>query len=232
MILVIHGDDTHAVSTSSQMLLTKEKDITRIDLKRDSVDTLTQALLTDGLFEAKKTIVITNLTAVRGKALEKLIQHVMSYKDNTNVTVYIVDYTIYTPSVLKHFVGVKVELYKLPKYFFTFLDNLSPKKAKTQQELLHKLFLQNSPEQLFYSMVNRVRLLLILKSSVPSESTEVRRMSDWQLSKIKQQAHAWDTMKLVSFYKKLYDIEVRMKTSGLPLSLSSHLDILIGSELI
>jgi len=231
MVILIHGDDTQAVVTSSDRVVHGYPIIIRIDLKRDGADELIRSLGTNALFADKKAVVVSGITSLKGKTAHKVYQEIMNYNSQKETLVCIVEQSVLSTSILKSFSEAKIEVYKLPKYFFTFLDNLIPKKGKSERELFHKLLAQNAPEQLFYALVNRIRLLLLVSSVYGMESEEVRRMSDWQLQKIKQQTTYWDKSKLINFYKKLYDIEVGMKTSKLPLGLASHLDILISTEL-
>ena len=60
---------------------------------------------------------------------------------------------------------------------------------------------------------------------------EVGRFAPWQLGKLKQQARMWTEGELLSFYKKIFEIEVKMKSGGLPTSLEKYLDIVIRTEL-
>ena len=56
-------------------------------------------------------------------------------------------------------------------------------------------------------------------------------MNSWQRNKLESQARMWSNESLKSFYAKLYETEMGIKTGALPTNLGKHIDILLLSEL-
>lgn len=225
MIYLIHGEDTAAARKRLDALLAK-KTATRIDGKK--IDLSNFELLTNSsdMFADKKTIVIENFPL--DKSLTNLLKIVHLKKD--------IDVVLYKEEdvdkrLLEKIKADSVYSFPFPKYFYQFLDGLAPKKGKILYELLSKMSDSYTAEQVLYSMIKRIRLLLALTVDGKEEIKEVASLASWQEGKIRTQAKFWTQDKLIEFYKKLYGIETGLKTSGLALPLKNHLDMLLLTEL-
>lgn len=225
MLYLIHGEDSASARKRLDEVLVK-RTATRIDGRK--LDFSNFELLTNSsdMFSDKKTIVIENFPL--DKSLANLLKVIHSKKD-VDVILYKEDDV--DKRTLEKVKADSVYSFPFPKYFYQFLDGLAPKKGKALQETLSKMSDSYTAEQVFYSMVKRVRLLLALTSKGGEEIKEVSSLAPWQEGKIRSQARFWTQDKIISFYKRLYEIETGLKTSGLTMSLKNHLDILLLTEL-
>jgi len=229
MITIIFGDDTK-MSREKLNVVTKEaKNITKLYGKSFNIGDLESALISNDLFVDEKTVLLDSFKIGQiNKEIISLLQQAKGQK-LTHIVVWI-DGDL-TPKALDKIPNDFSYNYKLPKLYFLFLDSLQPKNGIKLTEILEKLKAQYTPEQIFYSAVKRVRELVLIRTQEYSSLEGFKRMQPWQISKLKQQSFAWDTEQLNKFYIKLSEIEVDMKSSGLTLPLSKHLDILLLSDL-
>ncbi len=225
MLYLIHGEDTVAARRRLDEVLAK-KTATRIDGRK--LDLANFELLTNSsdMFSDKKIIVIENFPT--DKSLTNLLKIIHTKKD--------IDVVLYKEEgvdkrMLEKIKADAVYSFPFPKYFYQFLDGLAPKKGKVLHELLSKMSDSYTAEQVLYSMIKRVRLLLALTVDSGEDMKEVASLASWQEGKIRSQARFWTQDKIISFYKKLYEIETGLKTSGLAMPLKNHLDILLLTEL-
>lgn len=225
MIYLLHGDDT-SLSRKRLNEICEGFELTHIDGVKLDVPTIEINLTSNSLFQTKKAIVVENLFS-KNKNKKKLIEYVNNFKVNDLLIFWENKKVIRTS--FQSLKNAKVEEFSLPQVYFEFLDSFTPQKIQNVYQLYHLLLLSTEATQVFYSLVKRLRALLIIQSG--GRSLEIERLSPWQLSKLQNQARMWPKEKLVNFYKKLQDAEIKLKSGGLPVSLSKHLDILILSDL-
>ena len=73
------------------------------------------------------------------------------------------------------------------------------------------------------------RLLLAVSEENSKDSIdEITRLAPWQKSKLEKQARLFQVDKLLSIYKKLYQIDLAQKTGNLPFSLTASIDFLLA----
>lgn len=226
MKYLLHGDDI----TSSRKFLTDTIDSfqsTVLDGKSLQLKDLELHLASTSLFDDKKAVVIENLLGKNPK--KKEIAKFLSLYTSGMLIVLWEDKKIpkTTLNMLKDFV---VKDFNLPSYYFQFLDSIAPKNGKKLFVLYQSLLTTITAEQIFFSLLKRVRLLLVLSSHGTSQDLE--KMAPWQKQKLSQQVRMWNTDMLQKFYYQLTDIEIKLKSGRLALGLSKHLDTLILSQLI
>lgn len=225
MKYLLHGDDTVASRKFLTGLVEGFKANT-FDGNNLSVAGLEEAVLSRGLFAEKEAVIVENLLSRNAKKKD-FIGFLNSAKFDTLLILW--EDKKLPKTSFKGLHDFKIEEFLLPVYYFQFLDKLFPGNKKQVFELYQKLLASYAPEQLLFSLTKRVRLLLILNSGGKSE--ELSNMPPWMLSKLKGQARMWPGSTLVSFYNKLQEAEVKLKTGKLPVDLSKHLDILILTKL-
>lgn len=224
MIYVLHGDD---ITASRKRLgqICEEKHVISLDGKSLLKSELEEKLLSTGLFEDEKVVVIENITK---NAKKKELLALLDSSITSNTIIIWEDKkalkTVF--SVLKN---AKNEEFTLPTYYFKFLDNISPQYKKESFVFYHKLLETYAPEQLLFSLIKRSRQLVIV--STGERTDEIMKMSSWQLSNLQKQVRLWKKENLKSFYEALKQTEIKLKTGGLPVSLSKHLDIILLSKL-
>lgn len=226
MISIVHGDDTQKSFTHLISLTDKLSNVVRFEGKSLTGHEIDLAFQSTGLFENESSIVIHNFSKLPKDAMTKLIEKANSSKDQ----IFIWDDKKIDARAIKKFKNPQVFEFQLPKYYFEYLDALKPRNSRPAVRSLQNLSKQLSGEQIFYSSIKRVRQLLMAKHG-SQNFEELSKMSPWQLSKLEGQARVWEETKLRKFYTKLFELEVSLKSSNLPLNLVKHIDILLLNEL-
>lgn len=226
MLYILHGDDIVSSRKRMTELASTSKSITNLDAEKALMNDLVQAISSSDMFGNEKSVVVEKVLKLPKTELEKLIKLLENLEKSTTVILW--HNTELSKVFLSKFKNVNVESFMLPKLFFTFLDNLSPQNYKSEIDTLSKM--QNvEAEQIFYAMVKRIRQLIAIKLDLNSE--ELIKMSPWQRDKLRRQSSRWKIEELEKIYKKLFEIEVKIKSGGLMLPLKKHLDIMFISAL-
>lgn len=226
MKYLLHGDD---ISASRNFLtdLTSGFQTTVLDGKNLAIRELEEKMLSTSLFDDKKAVVVENLLSKNTKKKD-FIPFLNLQKNGVLLILWEDKKT--TKTAFSNLQNVTVKEFNLPFVYFEFLDSFAPHQVAKLYQMYHLLLLTTDATQIFYSLLKRLRALLILQSN--ASSIEIDKMSPWQVGKLKQQMRLWHKDKLVDFYSKLQETEIKLKSGGLPVGLSKHLDILILSELI
>ena len=228
MITFIHGDD---VSASRKYILEvfDKKQHTTIDGKNVDTTQLMTAFSVDGLFGEKKTILIDGFSRINQQISKKCTEYLDIYQTDPNTEIFVWDNKTIDKRKLSKFPKASTQFFPLPKYFFSFIDSIYPNNSKRLHELLFKLYPQSAAEQILYALVNRVRLLMMIKQVDQRMYDEVNALAPFQKTKLQAQAKHWTEHDIIVFYKSLFDTEVGMKTSSLPCPLINYIDLLLIS---
>ncbi len=225
MISLIHGDDLERIEKTLIDLTLKSK-IVRIDGVKIKKKELEEILLGGSLFGEESLFVIDSLYKSKNK--KELLEFISIHKDS--LTAILVERSKITKRDLGLIKADSVSEFALPQYYFKFLDEIYPGNSKSLDRVYRELLKTMGAEQIFYSVIKRVRALIAVRSGANSHS-EIVRFAPWQLGKLRQQASFWREEDLVAFYNKLFEIEKKMKSSALPLGLEKYLDIMLITEL-
>ncbi len=225
MLYLLHGDDT-AASRKYLIELAEGKNVTTLDGKSLKIADFEEATVSGSLFAGEKAVIVEGLLSKNARKKE----FITFLNENEPKTLVILweDKKLPKPTY-SNLKKANVRDFFLPSYYFQFLDNFSPNNKKNTFDLYQKLLKNYAPEQLFFSLLKRVRVLVIISSG--STTAEISKMSPWQMNNLQKQLRTWNRQNLVSIYEKLKKTEIRLKTGKLPLGLAKHLDILILSEL-
>ncbi len=226
MLYILHGDNTVSARNRLLEILSSYKNTAALEADKISSIELSQNMLSSDLFSDKKCVVIEKIGKLPKKELEFLEKILKEHKNLPDII--FLNSSELSKIFLSKFKDAKVESFMFPKLFFLFLDSLVPQNFLKELEILLKM--ENvEAEQIFYSMIKRIRLILMVKSQ--AETEELLKMSPWQKDKIISQTRLWKEEELLYFYKKLLEIEKKIKSSALPVSLKKQLDFLFSSEL-
>ncbi len=225
MITLIHGDDLEKIERSI-IDLTAGVKIERIDGAKLKIKELEEKLLGESLFGEESVFLIERL--FKNKTKKDLFQFIFSHKDN--LSIILIERSKLNKRDLGAYKFNTVIEHALPQYYFKFLDDFYPGNSRNLDKLYNELLKTFEPEQIYYSLIKRLRSLIAVKTNSLSHS-EVARFAPWQMGKLKHQARLWEEKDLVNFYKKLFEIEVKMKSSQMPVSLDKYLDMTIITEL-
>ena len=224
MIYILHGDDT-AASRNFMNEITSEFPTTVLDGKGLLLSQLEENVVSKGFFEEKKAIVIENLLSQsKKKELAQFLNELTS-----DVLIVLWEGKKLTKTATNALKKAEVKEFSYPSYYFQFLDSVTSRSGKRLFALYHDLLKTTSEELIFYSLLKRIRLLVVISSG--GTIAELTKMAPWQQSKLSQQLRQWNNEELLTFYKELQETEIKMKTGKLPVGLSKHLDILILSHL-
>lgn len=226
MIYILHGDD---ISASRKFCtgLTEGFQVTILDGKTLTLKDLEEKLVSTSLFDEKKAVVIENLLSKNAKKKD----FVTFLNTNSSQTLLILweDKKLAKTSYGSLKNGTVKDFF-LPQNYFQFLDSYAPGNGKRLFTMYHELLQTTSEELIFYSLLKRIRLLVVLSSG--STVADLSKMAPWQVGKLNSQLRLWKKDSLLFFYKKLQETEIKMKSGKLPVGLSKHLDILILTQLI
>lgn len=221
MINIIHGDDT--VSSRKYLVELKNASLNSITLegKELNLNDLVETLKSNSLFSDEKDIFIENLFSKnRSNELENIIDLI---KKNSNLNITIWEGSELSKSQLSIFPKAKINLFKIPKTLFLFLDNLSPNNPKNIVNF-HEALITSDEEMLFYMLIRQFRLMLSIRDS--SSIDDVKRLAPWQKEKILKQSKLFTTEQLERIYNKLYDTDLNIKT-GVFSNLTNAIDFLL-----
>lgn len=227
MLCLIHGDDIVSSRKKLEELISNSEWVIQFDGKKSLGQEVLDSIDSKELFTDRKTIIIENFLGLEKKSIDKLTTALPTTEKNNVVDVIIWQEGEINKTILQKFKNAKAFLFKLPKYYFSFLDTVTPNHGIKIHELLYKVYPGISEEQIFYSLIKRIRTLMMIKTGKNQEFSDLKNLASWQASKLHSQANLWNEAQLVKFYKKLFELEVGLKTSDLPLPLIQHLDMLL-----
>jgi len=226
MIYVISGEDIVSSRKKLTELLSDKPNINRLEGKKASIAEFDEALVSGNLFSDSKTIVVESFTKLKPEA--KVWELLEKFEKDENIDVILWDEA--DLSKKKFPKNVKVFNFPFPKFYYLFLESFEPD-SKKSLELLQEVLKTFEAEQVLYGLVRRIRQLLVMKSNSYSEFSEFKRMQSWQISKLKKQAELWTDGQLKKAFISFAELDEKMKTSGLTMPLSKHLDIILLSDL-
>jgi len=229
MLYILSGEDKVSSRNKLIELIEGVRDTLRIDGKKQSVADVENQLSAGSLFSNKKTLVIEYFSKIKPQA--ELIKIIKTFAPDQNVKIIMWDEDDLDKKLIEKFGSAKTFPFPFPKLFYLFLDGFSPKSGRAVRELLDRLLKNASAKQLVYSLIKRLRQLMILKTGKYQEFEEFKKMADWQIGKLTKQAVLWTEGELREAFLKFAVIDEKIKTGGLSLPLAKHLDILLLSEL-
>ncbi|OGH29567.1 MAG: hypothetical protein A3E40_04725 [Candidatus Levybacteria bacterium RIFCSPHIGHO2_12_FULL_37_9] len=229
MITIIHGDD---IALSRGYLQEQKKNSANPHIFDGIIDlpTISQITQGGGLFDTQKVIFVENFFS-KNKPSNPETKNVVEYINENEQKLNI---SFWEPNILQKkslslFNKATVKMFKIPQTIFLFLDNLRPSEYKNMINLFHNALKNTLEEIIFFMMQRQFRLLIAISDEKNIDSIdEVTRLAPWQKSKLERQASFFQSDKLKTTYKKLYQIELAQKTGALPYSLICAIDFLLA----
>lgn len=223
MITIIHGDDIVA----SRTFLNQQKSKADSAVSFSGNYSLTDIMqaFEGSLFGGERAVFIENLLAKKKNTeKENIISFIQKQKNLDNI--YLWEDTEITSKTLQLFKDASNKVFKLPKLLFTFVDALEPEKGKQLIILFHQLLTQTDADFVFAMIIRQYRLLLAV--SEPDSIDEIKRLSSWQIAKLKKQRSFFTEKQLLLHYNKLFHIDNKQKTGTLSLSLVQAIDFFLS----
>ncbi len=227
MIHIITGEDIVNSRKKLDELLKESSNTVRIDGKKGTVSEFEISLVSDSMFDDKKIIVVEQFSKL--KPQDKFIEILTRVQDD-DFTLILWD-EVDLSAKFKSLKSAKTSSFTFPKVYFQFMDSLTPASSASNVKALRDVLKSFEPEQILYSIIKRLRQLLVLKSANYSDFSEFGRMQDWQIGRLKSQANKWTEAELKKAFLEYGSLDEKVKTSGLTMDLSKHLDILLLSDL-
>lgn len=227
MIYIITGEDIVSSRNKLVELLKDKTNVVRLDGKGQTIAEIEMAFDSGSLFETERTIVVEGFLKV--KPQEKFVELVSNFQKDEKTDVILWDEVELSAKI--SYKSAKIFSFPFPKYYFVFLDSLSPKSSEETLRILHELLKTTTAEQILYSIIKRIRQLLVIKSANYAAFEEFKRMQSWQIGKLRSQAGKWTEDQLSKAFIQYADLDEKIKTSGLTMELSNHLDIILLSDL-
>lgn len=228
MLYIIHGDDI--ISARKRLTDLTSGFAGSIFLLGDKVTSfdILNALSSSDMFQSEKCVVIEKISKLPKADLDRLLPIFEKIAKEKEITLILFQDSEMTKQQIGKYKTVITESFLLPKLFFHFLDNFTPKNMATEIYTLSKMTSVDEM-QIFYALVKRVRQMLLIKAN--GSFDELLKMSPWQLGKLQTQSASWKKEALEHVYFELFKLEKDLKSSGLMLPLKKHLDIMMASAL-
>lgn len=227
MITILHGDD---IASSRKLFLEEKqkiKDSFVFEGEKITLTDITQVIDGGDLFNERKIIFIESFLGKKRQSEEfkeivRLIQ-----KNSKNADIFFWEEKELSKSQLFLFNNPVIKVFKYPQSLFLFLDNIRPENSKSLAVLFHKVLENSETELVFYMLIRQFRLLLALFDPDFTGIDEVKRLAPWQKSKLQKQAKLFSLKQLKNSYKKLFEIDLALKTGNLNLTLEQAIDMFL-----
>lgn len=224
MIILIHGDNTIQSRSELNRLKKPYPEIRELNGRNLDSATLTQALQSGSVFEADTAVVIERLLSRlkgRGKPKDPLLTVIAD--SASQIPLILWEDREITRSVIAGLPFALTEkIFKIPAVIFQFLDGIAPDKSKIMLELYQRTLVTDPPELIHSMLLRRLRQLIMVRDGIIPPG-----MAGWQSARLTSQAKLFTIKQLKNIYRKLIDIEFRVKTGDSPLTLGEMTELLL-----
>ncbi len=202
-MIVIHGDDLVKSSQFLEKLIGRYLgwQVVRVNLKIEPFDPIT-LFLTDSLFEEKKLVILENFY----KFFKNLPLDLAAVGDVSNLEIVIFENEQLRPSQLKSLPPkTQVFLFKPEPIIFRFFDHLIPGNQRVAFKLFKQIESHYDPYLFFALFTKHIKHLLLAKTGGELN------LESWQVEKYARLAAKFKRERLISAYRGLFQIEVKIK---------------------
>ena len=228
MITIIHGDSIDESREYFLKIRATFQNILSLGGQNIIKEDLINFFSGGNLFFEEKNLAIENLFSENkaGKNLDELIAILNEHERKSNIILW--EGKEVSQKNLSLFPKASIEIFKIPKLIFNFLDNIKPGNGENLIVVFHKL-LENTPtEAILYMMVRQLRFLIAVTSSDKSDKIEeLSKIAPWQRGRFERQAVFFGQGRLITLYHKLYNIDLSSKTGTLNMPMADAIDFLL-----
>lgn len=221
MIILLHGDHTVASRVKLMSLVDEAKkqgkEVRQLDGKTLDPLALTQAVESSSLFGADVLVMIEGLL-VKKSALIDILKRAAETID----IILWEDKEVGKTLIAALGPKASVQQFKTPVVIWELLDGIRPNAGTAAIVRLQKALERDAAELLFFQLVRRIRLLIMLAGGVTPEG-----LQGWQASRLTSQAKLFTMDRLLSMEKRLLDIDVSIKTGASPFPLAQQLELFL-----
>jgi hypothetical protein len=223
MLYLIHGDQAEAARAKLIELKNQaaNKEIREINGKRLDSTMLIQALESSSLFGADVFVIIEGFIThakKREKSFTTTLSQIVKASETADIVLF-EEKEVEKSVLLKLGAKCMAYGYKTPVVIFQFLDSVRPNNAATSLSYLSEVVENDAAEVVFALLVRRVRQLIQLKDNVTPEG-----LQEWQAGRLTSQARHFTIEQLVRMHKRLLAIDIAVKSSASPFTLTQQLE--------
>jgi hypothetical protein len=209
-VLLLHGDDLY----TSRERFNHEREsalgeIISLDGKRISLSQLVQALESQSLLEAERTVLIESLLS---KGSAEVIAGFFKIINQEGPKVILWEDRQIPARHQKKLPQAQMVEFKLPKLIFKYLESLRPNNAQESLALLRKNLNLSDPGYVFNMVIWHLRHLLIIRGK---EFGQFYPLSPWRQKRLKRHSSCFTFRQLKSLYERLLGIDVKRKSGGI-----------------
>ncbi len=227
MIIIAHGDDVASSRNYYVSERQKSKNPVILDGEKITLSDLMQSLEGGSLFNEERDIFIENFFS--SKKVNLSFKEIAVYIDKRGfeANIYFWENSELSKTELAIFKKTEAKLFKIPQNLFGFLDNIRPGNTNSIKQF-HELLNQTAEELIFFMIVRQFRLLLAVSDlEAKNAIDEIKRLAPWQTGKLKSQAKLFGPEKLITIYRRLYEVDSAYKSGKLPATLTQTIDFLL-----
>lgn len=228
MLTLIHGDDVVSSRKALEELKMKFPSFERVVFppEKANLTDIVTAFDSMSLFTNQKLIIIENLiTGPANRDKEEILKALINNKLGAEVVLW-EGKEVSKTTTNNYFSAAKVIFCRLPAVLFKFLDSIGEKPLPTILSMLEKLSDERGSEFIFTMLIRQWRNLLVARDLGMSGFTGVPA---WQALKFINQARYFDAKNLISSYRLLLSLDIKVKRGKTPYSLRELLDIFFVS---
>src|SRR3989344_4394737 len=201
MIAIIHGDSTDESREYFLKIKTTFQNLLCLEGQNSTEEDLINFFSGGNLFFEEKNLAIENLLSKNklGKNLDGLIAILNEHERKSNIIIW--EEKEVRQKNLNLFPKAQIQIFKIPKLIFNFLDNIKPGNGKNLIVIFNKLLDSTPVEIILYMMVRHLRLLITTASTDKLNTIdEFNKIAPWQEGKLERQAAFFDPNELINLY--------------------------------
>lgn len=213
MIIVVHGTDT---TKSYNLILNQQqkygiKNITYVDIDKISPMDLYEKVASSSLF-GDKPFVVLNVTNAIKETVQDFINILNKAPADSVLIIYATKTLPKTNEFLKYAESNRIKVICLEKTInsntFRFIElAFSQNRTQSYKELKTLLDENNDEFYIFSMLMYQLRALAKVKFNAPS----IKKMKDYQISKLNLLLQKYSTNSLQSIYKYFYNLDKKVK---------------------
>ena len=223
MFHLFHGENVDASRKELQAWREKyvEREVIILSGKSNSFTDLVQAAESGSLFQKDKLVLAENFFASKKIEAKALLTWLKRLPTTTEIIFW--EEKELSKTLLNLFPKTTdIALFRFEKSVFSFLESLRP--GITSDLVANFDYcLQTAPSELVFSLlVRQLRYLIMVKDATASID-----LSPWQLGKFRRQAEIFTLTQLLTLYRKLLQIDVKIKTGQTPFTLAEEIRLFL-----
>lgn len=223
---LLHGDNKSASRLALRKLVethrAKGLEVITLDGRNIAYGELDAALGAQGLFAPHAVVIEGLLSRPRGKEKDLLISRVQRASERQPVILWEGKAVKTIPKSLSHAAVTRTQS---STSVYQFLDSFRPGNYQNARHLLTASSAEADAAFIFVLLARHLGNLLIAKSG------DVSKLIPFQRGALNAQASHWGESELLALHRRLYNIDLALKSGQTKLGYAEHLDLLLTSLL-